>query len=273
MPFQCQLGTSQWDAVRYVRALTEDLYTPFVIPDESYMAFHEDVAEDISRFLPLDYWVGNPVTQVSPLTTVANQQVYVASVANGFTVPPTRILEFLYQATNAFSAASEISYLALLPFSPLNRFLFTPSLLDSPSERILRDEYLSELDHYGRGFYAVQRDPATGLLSVAIYPIPTVSGTPLYAHFQGNHVSSAGSFPLDVWYKTIPEANKRHFGRLLYCLVVEQELDRYAKATSTSAGILRGQASPQALQTKIERIRNEVYQQLGGTLPAVAHTF
>lgn len=273
MPFQCQLAASQWDAVRYARALSEDLYTPFIVPDESYMAYHEDVAEDISRFLPVDYWVGNPVLAASPLVTVANQQVYVASSGNGFAVPPSRITEFLYQATNAFSAASEISYLALLPFSPLNRFLFTPSLLDSPSERILRDEYLSELDHYGRGFYAVQRDPATGLLSIAIYPIPTVSGTPLFAHYQGNHVASAGGIALDVWYKTIPEQNKRHFGRLLYCLVVEQEMDRYAKATSTSAGILRGSASPLALQAKVERIRNEVYQQLGGALPVVAHTF
>lgn len=272
MPFQVLLGSSKWDAVRYCRALTEDLYTPFSVPDESYQAFHEDVAEDLSRFLPVDYWVGNPVTNSSPLVTVANQLVYVCSSANGFTAAPHRILEVLYQATNAFSAASEISYLALLPFSPLNRFLFTPSLLDSPSERILRDEYLAELDHYGRGFYAVARDPATGLPSLAFYPIPTVAGNPLYVHYQAGHTYTTTTLG-DALYATIPENHKLNFARLLYCLVLEQEQERYAKATSTSAGILRGTSNPQALLQKIERIRNETYQRLGGSLPVMVQTF
>lgn len=270
--FQVLLGAASWDAVRYCRALTEDLYSPFVIPDEAYVAYHEDVLEDLSRWVPLDYQVGNPVLQTSNLLTVANQQRYVCSTGNGFTVPPARITDVLYRATNAFSAASEIAYLALLPFSPLNRFLFTPSLLDSPSERILRDEYLAELDKYGRGYYGVVRDPATGLLAIDLYPIPTVGGTPVYVRYQAQHAYTTNTLG-DAVYATVPEANKRHFARLLYCMVLEQEQGRLAKATSTSAGILRGTSSPAALERKIERIRNEVYLQLGAAVPVVVHTF
>jgi len=272
MPYQIQLGTTEWDAVRYCRALTEDLYTPFIVPDESYGAYAEDVAQDFSRWVPLDIQVGNPVTQTSGFLTVANQQRYVCNAGNGFASPVARITDVLYQATNAFSAASEISYLALLPFSPLNRFLFTPSLLDSPSERILRDEYLSELDHYGRGFYGLARDPASGAVAIDLYPIPTTGGTPIYVRYQTIHVATA-SLLNDAVYSRVPEDRKRQFARLLYCLVLEQESDRYAKATSTSAGILRGTASPQALERKIERIRSSVYQELGAALPVVAHTF
>lgn len=271
--FQVLLGSASWDAVRYCRAKTGDLYSPFIVPDESYMAYHEDVLEDLSRWVPLDYQVGNPVLQTSSLLTVANQQRYVCTSGNGFSSPPARITDVLYRATNAFSAASEIAYLALLPFSPLNRFLFTPSLLDSPSERILRDEYLSELDKYGRGYYGVVRDPATGLLAIDLYPIPTVGGTPVYVRYQAQHAYTSSSPLGDAVYATVPENHKRQFARLLWCQVMEEELERFAKATSTSAGILRGTASPQALERMIERTRSEVYQQLGAAVPVVLHTF
>jgi hypothetical protein len=270
--YQVQLGTTEWDAVRYCRALTEDLYTPFVVPDESYIAYAEDVAEDFSRWVPLDIQVGNPVLGTSAFLTVANQQRYVCNVANGFASPVARVTDVLYRATNAFSAASEISYLALLPFSPLNRFLFTPSLLDSPSERILRDEYLSELDHYGKGYWGQVRDSGTGTAAIDLYPIPVTGGLPIFVRYQTIHTATAS--PLnDAVYLRVPEDRKRQFARLLYCMVLEQESGRYAKATSTSAGILRGTASPQALERKIERIRSSVYLELGGALPVVAHTF
>src|SRR5216684_6057970 len=113
--------------------------------------------------------IGNSLLQTSPLTTIANQKRYVLNAAVGVVGIVTRITDALYRAVGTFSAGSEIAYLALLPFSPINRFLFTPSLLDSPSERILRDEYLQELDKYGLGFVVGGRDPATGMMAVDIY--------------------------------------------------------------------------------------------------------
>jgi len=270
--FQIQLGPSRWDAVAYVRGLCDDVLTPYVVPNETYASLAEDVAEDFSRFVPLDYWVGSPAQGTSPLVTVANQAVYVCSPANGFMVPPTRITEFAYGATELLNAGTELAWLVLLPSSPLNRFAFSPYLLDSPSERILRDQALAELSKYGQGAYAFDRDPATGLLSAAIYPAPTIAGLPLFAHYQASHVATTDSLGSAI-YATIPEDRKRHFARLLYCLVLEFELRRAARATSTSAGILRGTTSPGAIAAMVDRIRNETYQQLGAATPVAIHTY
>lgn len=277
MAYSCLLGTSQtWDAVAYSRALTEDDTTPFTVPDTRYQLYVEAIAEDFSRFVPLDYTVGNVTTQTSPWLTVANQAVYICNSSNGFTVPPMGITSVLYQATNAFSAASEISYLALLPYSPLNRFLFTPSLLDSPSERILRDEYLAELDHYGIGFYAIQRDPATGLLAIALYPTPATGGVPLFAQYRAGHVDT-GTAPVltnGSKYLTVPEDLKRVFGNLLFARVLEEEGDRLAKAASARAGMLEVRAgNPEVMEQKVQRVRNEAYAELGGNVPVAIHSF
>jgi hypothetical protein len=270
--FQVQLGPARWDAVSYVRGLSGDVSTPYLIPNETYASLAEDVAEDISRFLPLDLWVGSLNLGTSPLVTVANQQVYVCNPANGFTSPPVRIAEFAYGARFDLGAGNELTYLALLPSAPFNRWLFTPYILDNPSDRVLRDLSLAELSKYTQGAYAVDRDPATGLLSVAIYPIPSSAGIPLFAHYQANHVGVPDALGNAV-YATIPDANKRHFARLLYALVLESEMQRAAKATSTSAGILRGTADPKSLSAMIERIRSETYQQLGAAVAVAIHTF
>jgi hypothetical protein len=270
--FQVMLGSSRWDACAYVRSLTEDTVTPYLVPDSAYIAYAEDVAEDFSRYVPLDVQLGNPVALTSPLQTVVYQQRYVCNVANGFSIAPTRITDVLYQATNAFSAASEISYLALLPFSPLNRFLFTPSLLDSPSERILRDQYLQELDKYGRGYWGTVRDAATGLPALDLYPIPTSAGTPIYVRYQIGHSYTTDNLG-NVAYVTVPEQYKRQFARLLYCQILEQEQDRFIRGVRTQAGILSQETSPAEMNRKIMRIRNAVYQELGDAVPAVFHTF
>jgi hypothetical protein len=271
MPFQVLLGTSQWDAVRFCRAMTEDLYTPFIVPDESYMSYHEEVSEDFSRWVPLDYQVGNVMTSTSPFQTVVNQQRYVCNSANGFTVAPMQITDVLYRAAGSLSAVNELAFLALLPLSPLNRFLSTPYILDSPSERILRDQVLSEAGHYGQGYWGLVRDPATGLPAIDLYPIPAAAGTPIFVRYAARHTNTASEVLADATYPTVPEDKKRQFARLLYCMILEQEQERFAKATSTRAGILQGSASPALLDRKIERIRTETYQQLGGTAPSVLH--
>lgn len=270
--FQVQLGSSRWDAVSYVRGLCDDVLLPYSVPDGTYASLAEDAAEDFSRFVPLDYWVGSPSLGTSPLVTVANQAVYVCTVANGFAAPPVRISEFAYGVTDVLNAGTELAWLAMLPSSPMNRFLISPYLLDSPSERLLRDQALGELAKYSQGAYAVDRDPVTGLLALAVYPIPTAAGIPLFAHYQAVHVATSDTLGNAI-YATVPEDRKRIFARLLYCLVLEHRLLRAAGATSTSAGILRGTADPKSIAAMIDRIRNECYQQLGAATPVAMHTY
>lgn len=258
--FQCLIGPSQYDAVNAVRQLTEDIAAPLTIADSAYQAYVEIVNEDFSRFCPVDILVGNPVTLSSPLTTVAFQQRYVCNSGNGFTYPPMQVTDVLYRAANAFSAASEIAYLALLPFSPLNRFLFTPSLLDSPSERILRDEYLSELDHYGKGYFRVVRD-VSGLLAIELYPIPQASGTAVYARYMAQHqtVNTSGVTTI----ATIPEDLKRWWVQLLYAEILIQESERFGKLNKAKAGLIDLSSDPRLLVQKGKDIREAAYLALG----------
>jgi hypothetical protein len=258
--YQILIGPSGYDAVNAVRQLTEDTSAVPVIADAAYQAYAELVNEDFSRFVPVDILVGNPVTLTSPLLTVSMQQRYVCTPANGFTFPPMQVTDVLYRATNAFSAASEIAYLALLPFSPLNRFLFTPSLLDSPSERILRDEYLSELDHYGKGYYRIVRDQ-TGLQAIELYPIPQQGGTAVYARYTAQHQITTVSGNSVI--ATIPEDLKRWWVQLLYAEILIQESERFGKLNKAKAGLIDLSSDPRMLVLKGKDIREAAYLALG----------
>lgn len=262
MSFTVQLGASAWDAVAYVRNLIEDT-AGAVIPDGAFKAYAEDVNEDFSRHIPLDYLVGNPYLATSALATVAGQQNYVCSSANGFTATPMWITDVLYSAGSGYSAASEIAYLALLPFSPINRFLFTPSLLDSPSERILRDQYLNELSHYGTGYYSEATDPTTGLPSINLFPIPASSGTPIYVRYAAQHLISVTD-PNNWKIVTIPEHLKRNWAQLLAAQILEEEGDRIAKTRTAKAGLIEIQADSRTMEAKIDRLRLDAYGALGG---------
>jgi len=267
LAYKCLLGPAAWDAVAYVRAKSEDIAVPFKIPDTSYQVYVEEVAEEFSRWLAIEDQVGDPYAVTSPLLTVKGKQRYLCSPGNGFPVAPTTITGVLYQATSVFSASSEISYLALLPFSPVNRFLFTPSLLDSPSERVMRDEYLNELDHYGKGWADVVRDRVTGLLAIDLYPIPGQDGNPIFARYTAPFVNvpSGGN---DV-FVTIPDAYKYLFAKLLWATVLEQEGSRTSKVDSAAAGFIRKTSSPELLFNKALSLRAEVYNALGGAVPSV----
>lgn len=261
--FSLLLGQSAWDCVPYVRNLVEDTTAPFVIPDAAIQVYAEDVLEDFSRHVPLDNLVGNPSTNTSTMNTVANQQRYVCSVANGFSAQIMGVSDVLYRAGTGYSAASEIAYLALLPFSPINRFLFTPSLLDSPTERILRDEYLSELEHYGYGYYNVVRDAATGLPALDLYPIPVIAGLAIYVRYQTLHIMSQANE--DAWtVATVPEPSKRNFAKLLAAMVMEQEADRIIKVWQAKGGLVDVQSDSRSMELRVERWRQDAYNSMGG---------
>lgn len=263
MAFTCTLGPSaSWDVVAYVRNVIEDTSTTPLVSDAAMQSYVEVVNEDFSTHSPLDYLLGSPATSASPMTTVLNQQRYVCSSANGFTPTPMFVTDVLYPAGSGYSAASEIAYLTLLPFSPINRFLFTPSLLDSPSERLLRDEYLAELAHYGYGYWSRARDGATGLPAVDLYPIPSVSGLPIYVRYCAQHtitVNSSTSWSVS----TIPEYQKRIYGDLLLAQTLEEESDRLQKAHMIKAGINEIQGDGKTMEARIDRLRERAYSKLG----------
>lgn len=260
MAISILLGASAWDCVPYVRNLIEDT-AGTVVPDGAIQVYMEDVAEDFSRHLPLDCIVGNAYANTSTMNTVVGQQRYVLNSTNGFTPAPMWTTDVLYRAGTGYSAASEIAYLALLPFSPINRFLFTPSLLDSPSERILRDQYLSELEHYGNGYYKEVRDNATGLPAIDLYPIPVVGNIPIYVRYQAMHAITGTSSPFSL--TTVPENFKRAYAKLLAAMVFEEEGDRIVKARAVKAGLIDVQADSRTMEERIVRWRDEAYSMMG----------
>src|SRR5258708_25831276 len=74
----------------YARSMLEDDGPVPVIPDSRFTVYVDAVAKDFSRYSPLDDIVGTPYSPTSPLNTVAGQQRYVSTSANGFPVAPTR---------------------------------------------------------------------------------------------------------------------------------------------------------------------------------------
>lgn len=266
MAYQILLGAAAFDAVAYARALGNDSTAPFLIPDSAYLAYQEDVREDISRFLGGDYVVGTPATNASPLVTVANQQRYVCSVANGFSVEPDRISDVTYQSTPLLTNTTDFAYLALLPFSPLRRFFLSPPyIFDNPSLLTIRSSYLDVLDQLSEGFYNVVRDPTTGLLAIDLYPVPVNAGQPVYVRYQSMipYTTNAGN----TIYATFPAQYATIFGKLLYCVVAEQNLNSIARSATTRAGILMESGDAANFMRTIDVMRAECYQRLGATLP------
>lgn len=259
----CLIGQSgSFDVIAYARAMIEDATAPYVIPDASFLVLVEKTAEEYSRYLPLDETIGDPSTATSPLMTAPNVRSYVCTPGNGFAVPPMTITDVLYRAGATYSAANELAYLSILPFSPINRFLYSPNLLDSPSERILRNEYLNELQHYGKGFYAAYRDRATGLLSIMLFPTPTGTSVPVFVRYLAAHPKTGTTS--DPIYATIPEDLKYPFGDLLYSNVMLIEADRLAKFQRARAGLLDIEGDPVAMRELAMEVRHNAIASLNG---------
>src|SRR5258708_2559780 len=246
---------AQFGAIAYARSMIEDSdSTSFIVPDASMLQLVKRAAGEFSRHLPLDDVVGNPATATSPCMTSAGVQRYICDAAHGFPVTPSRISDVLYRAAATYSAANELAYLAILPFSPVNRFLFTPNLLDSPSERILRNEYLDELQHYGRGAAGIVRDRVTGLLAVDLFPIPTGNPVPVFFRWQAPHPNSSTD-PNNPVYATMPDDLAFTFGELLYAACLDMEADRLAKFQRARAGLLDIQGSAADLRELAADVR------------------
>lgn len=255
-PDTCLVGpTAAFDAIGYARAKIEDTDPAnFVIPDSSMVLFAQAAAAEFSRFLPWEDIIGNVAIPSSPLMTVDKQVGYVCTAANGFPVAPTQITDVLYRASATYSAANELAYLSILPFSPVNRFLYSPNLLDSPSERVLRNEYLNELQHYGRGFAGIYRDRLTGRLAFDLYPVPTGVPVPVFVRYTGAH-ANVSTDPNNPVYPTVPDDLARYFGDLVYAECLDVEADRLAKFQRARAGLLDIQGDAVAMRELAAEVR------------------
>lgn len=267
MAFTFTLGALGWDAVAYVRALTEDTDpTNPVVPDSTYSALADAVLDDYSRFKPRGkYIVGDIWQNTSPLLTVLGQGRYVCNAANGFTEEPDRITDVLYRAGTGYTVANDIGYFALLPFSPISAFTLGPDLFDNPSLRYVRDLRFNELEHYGRGVAGITRDPATGLLALDLFPIPQAGGLPVFAAYTVSHNITTNSGNKVA--ATVPRVDRIKLGDLLHAKVLMEEAERLSKRQSVKGGMMERVSSPDQLREQGENLRDLVYLQLGQSRP------
>lgn len=277
MALTCKVGQAQvFDAFRYVRDKIGDPNPPVFagpglpfISDNALLDYVDVTAKEFSNWVPLgDIVVGNIAgtsgsPPSSPLNTVAFQSRYVCSAANGFAYPVQRISDVLYRASGVFTAASEIAYLALMPVSPLNWFRIDKDLLNSPTSRHIRDQYLQELDHYGIGYWGTARDPATGLMALDLYPPPVTAGLPVFVRYTTYYQQVPDGLG-NPTYPTIPEDMTFHFARFLLAEVLDQEAINIYKFSSVKSGIIQQWSSPADIRANAESIRDETRMQCGG---------
>lgn len=268
MALTCKIGASlSFDAVAYVRSQIEDLTAPFIVPDAALQLYVEAAAEEFSKWLPLgDAIVGNfaSAPPTSPFQTQAFVSRYSCTPANGFTNSPITISDVLYRASGVFTAASEIAYLALMPVSPLNWFRIDKDLLNSPTSRHIRDQYLQELDHYGIGYWRTARD-SNGVMAIDLYPAPVTAGLPVfvaYTYAHGNTPDGNGN----PQYLTIPEDKKRFFAKFLLAEVIEEECDRLIKSSQLKAGITQRWSTPAQALAYASELRNRVELSMGSAV-------
>ncbi len=277
MALTCKVGPSQvWDAFRFVRNKVGDLNPPPfpgpglpVIPDTALQDYVDAAAKEFSHWSPLgDIVVGNIAgtsgsPPSSPLNTLAFTSRYVCTAANGFAFPVKEITDVLYRASGVFTAASEIAYLALMPVSPLNWFRIDKDLLNSPTSRHIRDQYLQELDHYGIGYWGRARDAATGLPAIDLYPPPVTAGLPIFVRYSTYYAQVPDGFG-NPTYPTVPEDLTSYFGKLLLAEVMDQEAINMYRFTQMRSGIIQQWSSPGDIRMNAEAIRDEVHLVLGG---------
>jgi hypothetical protein len=279
LALSCKIGQlGVFDAFRYVRGKVGDPNPPPFpgpglpfVPDTSLQDYVDVAAKEFAQFVPLgDIVVGNIAgtsgsPPSSPLNTQAFQSRYICNVANGFAYPVKTITDVLYRASGVFTAASEIAYLALMPVSPLNWFRIDKDLLNSPTSRHIRDQYLQELDHYGIGYWGWARDPATGTPVIDLYPPPVTAGLPIFVRYT-TYYQQVPDTSGNPTYPTVPEDMTFHFARFLLAEVMDQEAIQIYKFSQTKSGIVQQWSSPSDIRQDAERIRDETRIQCGGMI-------
>jgi hypothetical protein len=273
--FRCLVGPSAWDAARYVRGLMRDVDPPpyQVVPDATYESVCEGIGEEFSRLSPLgDFVLGSPGDDPysSPLQTVAYQQRYSLNPTymSGLGLPPVMsVVDVLYRIGEQILAGADLAFFLLIPSSPLGRFVLDPT---AQSTRVLRNNFLAELDHYGVGDWREERD-INGFPCVDLDPVPQEGGIPLLVRYTAWHAPvSLDDGAGGTSYPSVPEYQKRLFGDLLYALVLESEATSASRSTSVKSGIVQRASSPLALLQLAQQVRSRTELALGMAVPIIA---
>jgi hypothetical protein len=151
-----------------------------------------------------------------------------------------------------------------MPVSPLNWFRIDKDLLNSPTSRHIRDQYLQELDHYGIGYWGWGRDAATGTIKIRIFPPPVTSGLPIFVTYTTYYlqVPDGSGNPT---YPTVPEDKTMQFARFLLAEVMDQEAINIYKFTQVKSGIIQQWSSAADIRMDAERVRDEARLALGSS--------
>lgn len=133
----------------------------------------------------------------------------------------------------------------------------------SPSERIIRQEILTELDHYAQSFsdWYVDGDPP------ALYVLPTsvASGLNIIVKYASEHVNQTPNDPLNPKWTSIYPGHWKHIIKLVKWAVADARADMI---TSTMALSEQGGGNTQLTESwklgnRAERILEQVRQELG----------
>lgn len=267
MAFKALLGVSKWDAVKYVRSLTDDRGPMPVISDDAYQSYAEVANEEFSRLLPLEFQIGvtwpNPA---SPLVTVANQQTYILNPSNGFTRPVMNVVGIRYAPSGTINAGNESAfYMFPDPGSLMATDIY------QPSSRVIRDLTFGEIAHYGQSFFDLIDDPS-GFRALIISPIPTISGIPISVRYTTPHAQTTDPFG-NFTFLSIPEAYKRQWGDLLFATILDQENDRLSKFRKLRAGMIEANTNPQGLAALAAQKREDVFLALGGAVSVASRSW
>jgi len=257
-------GPNQWDAANYVRQQMEDV-PGYLISDNAISAYVQPTNEEFSRFLPLDWILGDPQGMTSPLVTVLNQQRYVCSAANGFPIPPNMVKGVSYLSTyfGTLTAQNEIALQQFLASTAAGAASLFQVVADSPTQRVIRDLGLDEIARYNRGFYQVVQDGLTGLPALDLYPVPQVSGMPIVVRYTTAHQFTYDVPSTTYTFPTIPPAKNWLWAKLLLLQVLEEEQDRLIKAKQMKAGLVEISTDARQAEQRLNRLRDEVNGSLG----------
>lgn len=272
MALTCKIGPSlSFDVVAYIRNQMEDTAATPKISDEALKLYIEAAAEEFSKWEPLgEFVVGNfsAATPSSPLHTINGVTRYSLTPGNGFVYPVIEVLDVLFKPSGFFTAANEYAYASLMPISPMNWFASEGDLLSQPSNRIIRDAMLSELSHYGSGYWVSARD-ANGVKAIDIFPAPTDSVTPIFVRYTSSHINVpqvGGANNGDPTYPTIPENLKRYFAKFALIETLQEEAGRFARSSQLKAGVMQRWSNPAGMASYIAKLKEEIELAMGSAV-------
>lgn len=218
-------------------------------------------------------------------TTQDDQLAYLAEVAMGKyselapRIERTTIATVAQQLTYALPNDCRAVYDVYLPqqVGYFNDAIFLPMLdsptsslfgmsqyaYRSPSERLVRDGILQELDHYVQAFLGYTVEMGTPPM-LYLLPLTQTSGLNVIVRYGADHPNSS-SDPTNPSWNTLPPGHWRHIPTLILWALAQQRADLITSSMSMSGASGGSQAMTQSWQllNRAERALHDVQMALG----------